>query len=65
MAFLRPDDRYSNDIDPDTKRTPESAPAGHIKSLISASLGGSADYLKTVNIPLPTPGHAGMPLYEL
>ncbi len=51
MAILRPDDRYSNGIDPDTKADVPGigSRAGFIKSLISPSLGGSADELKSVN----------------
>lgn len=49
MALLQPDDRFSNSIDPDAKRTLESPAAGHIKCLINPTLGGSAEYLKTSN----------------
>lgn len=49
MEILKPDDRFSNGIDADIKRTPDSSPAGHIKSLIDPTLGGSAEYLKTSN----------------
>jgi RNA polymerase sigma factor (sigma-70 family) len=45
------DDRFLDEIDPDTKRTPDSAPAGHVKSLVAPALAGAADYLKTVNNP--------------
>lgn len=49
MAMSQPDDRFSNSIDPDIKRTPDSPPAGHIKCLINSTVGGSAEYLKTSN----------------
>jgi RNA polymerase sigma factor (sigma-70 family) len=45
----RNDGSYTNEIDPHMKRTPDSAPAGHIKSLVSPNVAGAADYLKTIN----------------
>lgn len=42
------DTRFTNYLDPDTKRTPGSSPAGYIKSLVGPGPSGSGDYLKTV-----------------
>lgn len=39
------DSRYVVDIDPDNRRTPDSAPSGHIKSVVGPILSGPADYL--------------------
>jgi RNA polymerase sigma factor (sigma-70 family) len=38
-------DRFINEIDANTRRTTNSAPAGHIRSLMAATSTGSADYL--------------------
>jgi RNA polymerase sigma factor (sigma-70 family) len=43
------DPRYTNGIDSDTKRTPDSAPAGHIKSLIAPEFPGAGDYLRSLD----------------
>jgi RNA polymerase sigma factor (sigma-70 family) len=40
------DDRFFIGIDPNTKRTPNSAPAGYINSLIAPAPRGSPDYLR-------------------
>jgi Sigma-70, region 4 len=42
-------DQFLNEIDPGTKRTPDSASAGHIKSLVTPTSNGSADYVKSLN----------------
>jgi len=42
----RNDDRFLTDVDPNTKRTPNSAPAGYIKSLIPLAGPDSPDYLR-------------------
>jgi RNA polymerase sigma factor (sigma-70 family) len=42
------DARFTNYLDPEAKRTSDSSPAGHIKSLTDPGPSGSADYLKTV-----------------
>jgi RNA polymerase sigma factor (sigma-70 family) len=41
-------DKFLNEIDPDTRRTTNSAPAGHIKCLVAPTSTGSADYLKSL-----------------
>jgi RNA polymerase sigma factor (sigma-70 family) len=41
-------DKFLNEIDPDTRRTTNSAPAGHIKCLVTPTSTGSADYLKSL-----------------
>jgi RNA polymerase sigma factor (sigma-70 family) len=41
-------DKFLNEIDPDTRRTTNSAPAGHIKCLVEPNSPGSADYLKSL-----------------
>ena len=47
-AFVtRTNSRFLNEVDPDTRRTTNSAPAGHIKCLITPTSTGSADYLKS------------------
>jgi RNA polymerase sigma factor (sigma-70 family) len=50
------DNRYVNEIDPDTHRTPNSPPAGHVKSLVTPGDSGAADYLASIggssNVPL-------------
>jgi RNA polymerase sigma factor (sigma-70 family) len=46
-AFIsRADDRFLTDVDPLTKRTNNSAPAGHIKSLVDPAGPDSPDYLR-------------------
>jgi RNA polymerase sigma factor (sigma-70 family) len=40
--------RYTNGLDADMKRTPDSDPAGHIKSLVPPVLPGAAGYLKSI-----------------
>src|SRR5208282_3565798 len=47
-AFItRTNGQFLNEIDPDTRRTTNSAPAGHIKCLVTPTSAGSADYLKS------------------
>jgi RNA polymerase sigma factor (sigma-70 family) len=41
------DDRFVVDIDPNVRRTTNSAPAGHIKSLVKPTSSGSAEFLAT------------------
>ena len=41
-------DKFLNETDPDTRRTTNSAPAGHIKCLVEPTSPGSADYLKSL-----------------
>ncbi len=41
-------DKFLNEIDPDTRRTPDSSPAGHIKCLVAPTSAGSADYLDSL-----------------
>jgi RNA polymerase sigma factor (sigma-70 family) len=41
-------DKFVNETDPDTRRTTNSAPAGHIKCLVTPTSTGSADYLKSL-----------------
>jgi RNA polymerase sigma factor (sigma-70 family) len=41
-------DKFLNGIDPDTRRTPDSPPAGHIKCLAEPTSDGSADYLDSL-----------------
>ena len=41
-------DKFVNEIDPDTRRTTNSAPAGHIKCLVEPASTGSADYLNSL-----------------
>ena len=48
-AAVRSDNRFSNDIAPDVRRTPNSLPAGHIKCLVKPTSPGSADYLASIN----------------
>lgn len=48
--------RFVNDIDPGTRRTPDSAPAGHLKCLLAPTSAGPADYLNSV----PSPGARGL-----
>jgi RNA polymerase sigma factor (sigma-70 family) len=40
--------KFLNEVDPDTRRTTNSAPAGHIKCLVEPTSQGSADYLKSL-----------------
>jgi hypothetical protein len=50
------DARFKNEVDPDTHRTTNSPPAGHIKSLVTPGVSGAADYLASIigssNVPL-------------
>jgi RNA polymerase sigma factor (sigma-70 family) len=41
-------DKFLNEIDPNTRRTADSAPAGHIKCLVAPTSPGSADYLDSL-----------------
>jgi RNA polymerase sigma factor (sigma-70 family) len=41
-------DKFLNGIDPDTRRTSNSSPAGHIKCLVAPTSAGSADYLDSL-----------------
>jgi RNA polymerase sigma factor (sigma-70 family) len=41
-------DKFVNEIDPDTRRATNSAPAGHIKCLVEPASTGSADYLNSL-----------------
>jgi RNA polymerase sigma factor (sigma-70 family) len=41
-------DKFVNEIDPDTRRASNSAPAGHIKCLVEPASTGSADYLNSL-----------------
>jgi RNA polymerase sigma factor (sigma-70 family) len=41
-------DKFVNGTDPDTRRTPDSPPAGHIKCLVEPKSAGSADYLDSL-----------------
>jgi RNA polymerase sigma factor (sigma-70 family) len=41
-------DKFLNEVDPDTRRTPGSSPAGHIKCLVAPTSAGSADYLDSL-----------------
>ena len=41
-------DKFLNGIDPDTRRTTNSPPAGHIKCLVAPTSDGSADYLDSL-----------------
>jgi hypothetical protein len=43
------DARYVNDVDPNTRRTTNSPPAGHIKSLVTPGASGAADYLASIS----------------
>jgi RNA polymerase sigma factor (sigma-70 family) len=43
------DAHYVNEVDLDTHRTSTSPPAGHIKSLVTPGVSGSADYLASIN----------------
>jgi RNA polymerase sigma factor (sigma-70 family) len=48
-SSAHPDDRFANDVDPNTRRTANSSPAGHIKSLVTPSASGAADYLASIS----------------
>jgi RNA polymerase sigma factor (sigma-70 family) len=48
-AALHTDDRFSNDVSADVRRTTNSQPAGHIKCLVAPVSPGSADYLATLS----------------
>jgi len=45
-------DSFINEIDADTRRTTNSAPAGHIQSLVAPTSTGSADYLRAAPGPM-------------
>ncbi len=47
------DDQFVNDVDPDVRRTTNSPPAGHIKSLVAPKGSGAADYLASLNSAKP------------
>ena len=40
--------KFLNEVDPDTRRTTNSSPAGHIKCLVAPTSTGSADYLDSL-----------------
>ena len=40
--------KFLNEVDPDTRRTTNSSPAGHIKCLVASTSTGSADYLNSL-----------------
>lgn len=40
--------KFLNEVDPDTRRTTSSTPAGHVKCLVKPTSKGSADYLKSL-----------------
>jgi RNA polymerase sigma factor (sigma-70 family) len=40
--------KFLNEVDPDTRRTTNSSPAGHIKCLVAPTSTGSADYLNSL-----------------
>ena len=44
----RNSDKFLNEIDPATRRTTNSPPAGHIKCLVAPTATGSADYLNSL-----------------
>jgi RNA polymerase sigma factor (sigma-70 family) len=48
LGSNRNSDKFLNEIDPDTRRTTNSSPAGHIKCLVAPTLTGSADYLNSL-----------------
>lgn len=51
-------DSFINGIDADTRRTPNSAPAGRIRSLAAPTASGSADYLRAAPAAM-APGPTG------
>jgi RNA polymerase sigma factor (sigma-70 family) len=69
LGRLITDDRFLIAVDPNTRRTPGSAPAGHIKSLVELDqllvLAGYHDYLginKSTNAPVWASGLASYPV---
>jgi hypothetical protein len=48
-AAVRADERFSNGVSRDVKRTTNSAPAGHIKCLVESTSPGSGDYLASIS----------------
>ena len=52
------DDRFANDLDPGARRTTNSPPAGHIKTLDETVSPGAAEYLAALN------GRDGRPLHS-
>jgi len=48
-SAFRSDDRFSNDVASNVRRTTNSSPAGHIKCLVKPKSSGSADYLASLN----------------